>query len=177
MSTLARPRRAALLCCHFTRNLAYYRAGWEKGSYIFPENELWTTLNSNFLDVAVLEWCKLFADSNGFYSWSKVVVDPKSFLPQLYHDYGASIEEWDRYIIEMRTYRNKFLAHLDKRSTMYIPSMDLAKFAIYYIYDTMRAEQVPEVFKNLPQDLRQYSSDCSANAAELYAKVAEIMYP
>lgn len=170
MSSPAKPRRAALLCCHFTRNLAYYRAGWDKGIYIFPENELWATLNSNFLDVAVLEWCKVFADTKAFYSWRKVVVDPNSFLPQLYHNYGASKEEWDHYLNEMRTYRDKFLAHLDSRPTMHIPSMDLAQFAIYYIYDTMRAEQVSEVFKNLPQDLRQYSNDCYSDAVELYAK-------
>lgn len=172
MSAPAKPRRAALLCGHFTRNLAYYRAGWDEGRFIFPKNELWATLNSNFLDVAVLEWCKLFADSKAFYSWRKVIVDPQPFIPQLYQDYGASKEEWDSYLNEMRTYRNKFLAHLDNRSTMHIPSMDLAQFAIYYIYDTMRAEQVSEVFKNLPQDLRQYSSDCSAEAAKLYATAA-----
>jgi len=164
-----RPRRAALLCCHFTRNLAYYRAGWDGKKPIFPNNELWATLNSNFLDIAVLEWCKLFAKTKAFHSWRKVVISPDSFLPQLYSDCGASKKHWDIYSCKMRTYRDKFVAHLDRKNLMHIPEMDLAQSAIYYIYDTMRAEQLVSVFSGLPQSLRNYSTDCKSDALKLYA--------
>jgi hypothetical protein len=148
-------------------------AGWDGKKYILPESELWATLNSNFLDIAVLEWCKLFTDAKAYHNWRKVVVDPNFFLPQLCHDFGASKKVWDNYCDEMRTYRDKFLAHLDNRTTMHIPPMDLAQFAIRYIYDTMRAEQIAVVFNNLPQNLMIYSEDCKAEAAELYARAVQ----
>ena len=172
MHTPARPRRAALLCCHFTRNLAYYRAGWVEGEPAFPDNDLWRTLNSNFLDIAVIEWCKLFAEIKAFHNWRRVVVDPNAFLPQLYSNFSASKDEWDVYVCQMREYRDKFLAHLDRKNIMHIPLMNLAQFAIYYIYDTMRAEQIKSVFRDLPQNLRRYSIDCGTDASRLYATAA-----
>ncbi|MCF8079777.1 MAG: hypothetical protein K9K88_10890 [Desulfobacterales bacterium] len=168
----ARPRRAALLCCHFTRNLAYYRAGRDGGKPIFPKNELWVTLNSNFLDISVLEWCKLFAESKAFHSFRKVTVSPDAFLPQLYSDFGATRQEWDSYLQKMREYRDKFIAHLDRKKTMDIPTMDLAEFAIFYLYDTMRGEQIEGVFRGLPRNLREYSRGCYLEAAKLYESAA-----
>ena len=164
----ARPRRAALLCYHFARNLACYRAAWNEKKYIFPESEIWATINSNFLDIAVIEWCKLFADNKAYNSWRKVVVDPDSFLPQLISDFGATHKDWDLYLIKMRTYRDKFLAHLDREKRMHIPPMDLAEFATRYLYDTMRAEQDASVFNGLPDDLKSYGTACKSIMTNLY---------
>lgn len=164
----ARPRRAALLCYHFARNLACYRAGWNAKKFIFPESEIWATINSNFLDIAVLEWCKLFADNKAYHSWRKVVVDPESFLPQLISDFGAKHKDWDLYLIKMRTYRDKFLAHLDREKRMHPPPMDLAEFATRYLYDTMRAEQNASIFNELPDDLKSYGTACKSIATNLY---------
>ena len=164
----ARPRRAALLCCHFTRNLAYYRAGWPGGVPSFPSNDLWRTLNSNFLDIAVIEWCKVFAETKAIHNWRRVVLHPDVFLPQMYSDSGATKDEWDVYVCKMRLYLDKFLAHLDREPTMHIPNMGLAQSAIFYIYDTMKAEQLGGVFRGLPGRLRQYSEECKVDAAKLY---------
>jgi hypothetical protein len=49
-------------------------AGWDGKKYILPESELWATLNSNFLDIAVLEWCKLFTDAKAYHNWRKVLL-------------------------------------------------------------------------------------------------------
>jgi len=172
MSVPARPRRAALLCYHVARNLAFYRAGWEGKRYLFPETELWATINSNFLDIAVVEWCKLFADDKAYHSWRKVVVDPNAFLPQLISDFGASNKDWHVYLDQMRTYRDKFLAHLDREKTMHIPPMDLAGFATRYLYDTMKAEQNNAVFNGLPADLKIYGEECQKAATNLYKSAA-----
>ena len=163
-----RPRRAALICCHFTRNLAYYRAGWPDKQPIFPGNDLWKSINSNFLDVAVLEWCKLFADGRARHSWRKVVVDSSAFLPQMLSDTEISLREWGSYLKRMRGYRDKFIAHLDSDKMMNIPHMNLAEFAVYYLYDTVTAEQSSELFKDLPSNLRSYRNSCRAAAVEAY---------
>ena len=56
-----RLRRVGILCCHFARNYAYYNAGWSsKGLKV--KDQFWVSLNSNFIDISVIEWCKLFGD-------------------------------------------------------------------------------------------------------------------
>jgi hypothetical protein len=164
----AKPRRAALLCCHFTRNLAYYRAGWEDGQLILIPNEFWKTANSNFLDIAVLEWCKLYADKKAYHSYRKVVTDPRNFLPQMYSDYGATERLWAVYKKEMKTYRDKFIAHLDNRNIMHIPEMNFAQYSINYIYDTIICEQDEDVLRGLPRNLNEYSDNCNSEAKEFY---------
>src|SRR5271167_5232087 len=98
MANINRPRRGALLCAHFVRNLAYFRAGWNGRQIKFPAAEIWATINSNFLDIAVLEWCKLFADQSAKHGLRKVLADPSPFLPQLMADCRVSDVEWAVYV-------------------------------------------------------------------------------
>jgi len=73
MSTLSiaeRTRRVAIVCCAFTRNVAYYRTGHDVARGL---GNFWRTTDGNFLDMAVLEWCKLFADPRGKHYWKKVI--------------------------------------------------------------------------------------------------------
>ena len=70
MSRKDRLRRVVLLCCAFTRNLAYYRVGQEEEHRDLLDAEknesanFWRVANSNCVDMCVLEWCKLFGDDN-----------------------------------------------------------------------------------------------------------------
>ncbi len=64
MTRRERLRQVKILCCHFLRNLAFYKAGWRKGELIFKD-QFWVNANGNFIDVCVLEWCKLFGDKRG----------------------------------------------------------------------------------------------------------------
>lgn len=61
MTREQRLRRVVILWCHFTRNMAYYRAGWKDKKPV-RSFEFWNTLNGNCLDIAVLEWCKLIGE-------------------------------------------------------------------------------------------------------------------
>lgn len=94
MTTVDRTKNAGLLCVNFVRNLAYYRAGFCDDKTLFPDSEFWLTINSNFLEIAVVEWCKLFADGRARHDWKKAVVDPSAFLPQLLADRGLSLRDW-----------------------------------------------------------------------------------
>jgi hypothetical protein len=171
MTKSNRPRRAALLCAHFVRNLAYFRAGWDRLEPKFPRAEIWATINSNFLDVAVLEWCKLFADPSATHGWRKVLVDPGPFLAQLLADCGVSDVEWTAYLQKMRRYRNKFVAHLDDSNRMDIPEMGVAEKAAIYLYDSVRAEnRGTDTLAGLPTNARTYYQECYADAEELYAR-------
>jgi hypothetical protein len=54
-----RLRRVILLCGSSLRNLAYHSAGWDGKTPKFS-GQVQQQINSNFIDVGVLEWCKLF---------------------------------------------------------------------------------------------------------------------
>ncbi len=73
-----RLRRVMILCCSCARNIAYYRVAWdEEYRHLLnlpnPYPNFWRAANNNFIDMCVLEWCKLFADMQGKHHWSKIV--------------------------------------------------------------------------------------------------------
>jgi hypothetical protein len=155
MTRKDRLRRVALLCAHFTRNLAYYRAAQHRITRSSPE--FWRTVYSNFLDIAVLEWCKLFADRSGKHTWEKVLTDPASFKADLLRILAISGDELAAYIEKMRNYRDKFLAHLDDLPVMDIPFLDRAHAAVelYYQHITEHEVAIGDLSR-LPSDLAAY---------------------
>jgi len=96
-----RLRRVVLLCVHFSRNLAYYRAGHDRLTNASPS--FWITIDGNFLDMAVMEWCKLFGDQKGRHSWVKVVTDPSRFEAELLSNLDrarAAVNFYHHYIVQ-----------------------------------------------------------------------------
>jgi hypothetical protein len=77
-----RLRRVTLLCCHFTRNLAYYRVA-NPGEPRTPNRSFWVTVDGNFLDQCVLDWCKLLDDERAQHYWAKIVSDKTRFEREL----------------------------------------------------------------------------------------------
>jgi hypothetical protein len=79
-----RLRRVALLCASFACNLAYFRVSQSKSAEaLLAPNHVhagfWRQVNGNFLDLCVLEWCKLFGNRKGRHFWRQVVSDPGAF--------------------------------------------------------------------------------------------------
>lgn len=135
-----RLRRVGILCCHCLRNLAFYKAGWRNGELIFKD-QFWVNTNGNFLDICVMEWCKLFGDVHGAHYWEKVISQPKVFFSGLLQEANITEAVFNAYIKEMRTYRNKFVAHLDSEETMHIPKLDVARKSTAYLYDYLLANE------------------------------------
>src|SRR5258706_12493841 len=99
MTREERLRRVLILCCSFARNLAYYRIGRTKEFVHLqaqrnPTFSFWRAVNVNFIDICVLEWCKLFADSRGKHHWRNIVSDPARFDGELYRDLQGSDQEF-----------------------------------------------------------------------------------
>ena len=150
MTSRQRLRRVGILCCHFLRNLAFYRAWFEAGKP--NENmQLWVTVNGNFLDIAVLEWCKLFADVRGKHYFGKVVSELPTFKAQLFGSLHVTADEFDNYVSQIRTYRDKFVAHLDELNEMHIPNLDVAKGSAVFLYQHLLAHEGEDnVFHDAP---------------------------
>lgn len=148
----------ALLCCHCLRNIAFYRAGWQHGQLRIPR-QFWIGANGNALDIAVLDWCKLFADRKSLHHWKQVVSDHSDFLKGLCAGLGMSEKEFRAYARSTLRYRNKFVAHLDEERIMHIPRARVLRKSCAFLYNHLRANAIHRL--NLP--------DAPANAANHYA--------
>ena len=173
-------RRTALLCCHFVRNVAYYRVGYvtEDGQGRLKYNsEFGRTVNGNFLDVAVLEWCKVFVDRDGRHRWTRILrtcADQQAFVAQLLQTLGLPADDWNRYRQSVARYRDKFVAHLDSDDVMPIPNMDTALTAAYLFYSHLvriapDGVLAPPGRVPLPADLPRYYATSADEARVSYA--------
>jgi hypothetical protein len=133
MNRRTRLRRTGILCMHFVRNAAYYRA-FNAAPVVRRREQFWRTLNGNFIDICMLEWCKLFGDLNAQHHWSKCVTDANAFSAGLYDHTGLNELEFEAYRIEVRKYRDKFVAHLDELTQMQIPQVQPALDSVRYLY-------------------------------------------
>lgn len=160
-------RRVMLSCAHFSRNLAYYRAGHNRLTDTSPQ--FWITADSNFLDIAVLEWCELFGDRNGDHFWAKIMSDPSYFEAELLRQLAVSTNKFEDYIKQMRTYRDKFIAHLDGFPIMNIPFLDQAHGAVnFYRRYIVEREADANDLAGLPTNLDGYFKHCFAEARAIY---------
>lgn len=171
MTRRQRLRWIGILCCHCLRNLAFYRAGWRDGTTTLKE-PFWVNANANFLDIAVLEWCKLFADSRGKHSWRNIISDPASFLDGLLNELRLSNAQFDDYVNQMRIYRDKFVAHLDSEEIMHIPKLEVAVNSAVYLYDYLLShEEEDGCFRDAPVSASNFYTGFLAQGTAVYKSI------
>ena len=102
MHRRTRLRRTGILCLHCLRNAAYYRA-WNAAPQTRRREQFWVSLNGNFIDTCLLEWCKLFGDLRAMHHWSKVVSEPQAFLSGLHAVTGLDETAFEAYRLAVRT--------------------------------------------------------------------------
>jgi hypothetical protein len=166
-----RLRRCLKVCLLFAGNLAYYRARRETGSLALPDNDFCNAMDGNFIDAAVLEWCKLFGDPKAPQGWRKIVADPQVFESELLVAIGRSPSEFNELISKARTYRDKFIAHLDSDLKMYIPDLEDARkaTAFYYWYLWNRLE--PAFRTDVPADFAAFYQSRVDAGVKVYAQL------
>ncbi len=147
MSDKDRLRRIVLVCASFARNLAYFRAGQEKENQPLLEERVpfasfWRQVNGNAFDVAILDWCKLFADKTGEHHWTKVIKNRTAFETGLMRHLGVNAGIFEEYSKDLRTYRNKCAGHSDPDKMAQVPDMALAKSATEFVLEHITANEV-----------------------------------
>jgi hypothetical protein len=163
-----RVRRAALLCCHLTRNLAYFKAGW---GILEPKRgeDFWLTVLGNHIDVCVLEWSKLFGEDDGKHHWKHIVDDEASFKARLMSTIGITQAQWQESWREIKVYRDKFIAHLDSDDTMNVPHMDIPFRMVNFFYKELKTCSTdPMAFADLPPTMSQYYHLCYSEGVNVY---------
>jgi hypothetical protein len=170
-------RRVVILCFSFGRNLAYYRAGWGQHRVpLYPtKSAFWSQVNSNFLETCVLEWCKLFADKRGKHYWGNIVADPASFKAGLLRHLELDENAFEAEIKDMLKFRDKYIAHADTTSTIYVPKLDVAKKAAWFYYHHIADQEAG------PCDLRGFLTDidtgyeqCEEEARAVYQRSGSV---
>ncbi|MFO2976083.1 hypothetical protein SCO70_00815 [Legionella pneumophila serogroup 3] len=164
MDKTKRLRRVALLCCHFTRNCSYYRAGWIDKTTSKAKDRFWITIQSNFLDIAILEWMKLFGTYDEQHHWKNIIYNSNSFKVSMLQHCNLSNEEFDSYHKAMRSYRDQFVAHLDSELVMQIPDLTNAINTVKYYYLHVYNELPNSSRINFPNNLDDYYITCSSEA-------------
>lgn len=137
MTTDTKKRRTALLCKSFVQNLAYCRARRESANN--TGIEFLIIAHNNFLEMCVLEWCKIFADRKAKHFWKKVVDKPEEFYSDLLKALKINEPDFDDYNQKMRAYRDQFVAHLDDMNSGYIPDMEIALKSVAHLYSEILA--------------------------------------
>ena len=101
-----------------------------------PHLNFWRLILGNQLDVAVLEWCKVFGSDGEATHWKKIVPPTKheQFRNDLLTAVSVKPAAWAAYWKEMKAYRDNQVAHhieMDKDAKF--PELDLALSSSFFL--------------------------------------------
>jgi hypothetical protein len=147
------------LCCSFMRNLGFHSAGMQpevQRNLLTPTHQgaFWREAHANFIDICVLDWCKLFVDRTkgkrrkgrkgeqdwGEHHWRRVVNEPDRFGEDLCTTLGVTAAQFDDLIAKVKDYRNTFVAHRDEDRMAHLPMLELPKKAIAFLHERLARE-------------------------------------
>lgn len=170
MNRIERLRRAAILCCHFVRNYAYYQGGWIDVISL-ANNEFWITVQNDFLDISILEWMKLFGSYKDKHHWTKVIHDSEAFKINMLDYCHIGDDEFNKDRENIKKYRDKFVGHLDSEKVMNIPRLHNALNAVKYYYKCVYVELPFDSRFHLPSDLEEYYDNCLFDSKSVFQSI------
>lgn len=116
-------------------------------------------------------------DGRDKHHWSQVVINRDEFQIWLLAQLGVSEAAYLDYVVSVRRYRDKFVAHLDADNTMHIPMLDIAQRAVVFYHQHLISEEVDDplaTFRLLPassEELTIYLDQHSRAAVFTYDRV------
>jgi len=147
-------------------------------AWIKPILNFWRVIDGNFMDMAVIDWCKLFGSDHQAHQpahWKNMVPTSEhdAFRKGLLAELAVTHDVWMAYREELKRYRDTNAAHLDPRPPRLpnYPRFDVALGSSYYYYAWLvRIASRTSVACDFP-DLRTYATSFRAKAAKV-AKIA-----
>lgn len=143
-----RVRRTFNLVNYCIANIAAYRVNWHTigdKRTLRVTNDFWVRANGNFFDMAVIEWCKLFAEKQGQHHWSKTFTEQQTWKCQLLEHLEISDEEYEMELKNVKDYRNKYVAHLDSPTPMSYPLTEFMLISSSYLYNYIRTDSMTKI--------------------------------
>jgi hypothetical protein len=140
-----------------------------------PTVNFWRHAHNNFIDICVLDWCKIFADQRAVHHWRKIVTDPAKFEADLLAHLNLTPDDFQQLIGNVRFYRDKFVAHLDEHNTVDVPTLDLLEKALgFYHAHIVTNEVQPGDLAGIPTDTPAKFNlgykQCVDEAAQVFRK-------
>ena len=141
-----------------------------------PHLNFWRLIHGNQLDIAVLEWCKVFGSDGEATHWKKIVPPAKhdEFRNGLLGVVGGTAEEWATYWNEMKAYRDNLVAHhIELKRVANYPVLDLTlkSSCFYYSYLIKELRSLGET--RYPDDLQTYCEAFESQARAIAAAAVE----
>lgn len=139
-----------------------------------PHLNFWRLIHGNQLDIAVLEWCKVFGSDGEITHWKKMVphANHDQFRDELFKAVGITSKEWAAYWNEMKSYRDNLVAHhIELNNVTNYPVLDLAlkSSCFYYSYLIKELRSLGET--RYPDDLQIYCGAFESQVREIAAVV------
>lgn len=135
-----------------------------------PHLNFWRLIHGNQLDIAVLEWCKVFGTDGEATHWKKLVpiADHDQFRNDLLASAGVTKIAWAAYWNEMKLYRDNLAAHHNRENK--VPDYPHLKIALqssyfYYRYLIKELRQLGET--RFPDELEAYGTRFESQAREI----------
>lgn len=162
------------MCARLLENIAYHRTlvtALKRGAT--TTSGPMCTASDNYMDTAVMIWCKLFgAVANNRHHWEKLVGDATaqaSFEQDMLAAIGCDAEQWAKFRDAMLTKRDKFLAHQDDENTENHPVLDLAVKSTAYLHRYVLAHfgNIGN-FADLPQNPDAWFAHCIREGAAAF---------
>jgi hypothetical protein len=164
-------REAFVIVTSVVRNIQLKRALHK--SEREPPLNFWRLIYANSLDMAVIDWCKLFGSENEAVHWKKVI--PRSerdrFLKELLVAIGLSVDEWKAEREKVKTYRDKLGAHCDpehlQSGQAYYPDLNVPLEATFFYYEwLLKILEEKGIDHRKPLNIREYADRFAKQAAE-----------
>lgn len=144
-----------------------------------PHLNFWRVIYGNFLDMAVIEWCKLFGSDHLDHQpvhWKNVVpqAEQDTFRQQLLVELGMSLPEWRAYWNHLKDYRDNHAAHFNEtflapQNNPTYPDFDIALRAAFFYYRWILDHMDTDARRRYPADIEEYC----ARFSELAETVAQ----
>lgn len=150
----ARIRKCYRLCQSVLKNAAYYTGGASPSAGVRSKSQFAIAASNNFLDMAYLDWGKLFWDRKGLHRWDKILPASTSFMPRMLATLGLEEDQFAAFAKSVAHYRDKELAHADVYDEIDIPDLAVIIESTIFLYETLRHERGYEPLPTAPHDLR-----------------------
>jgi len=99
-----------------------------------PKLNFWRLIHGSFLDLPVLDWCKIFGSNAEPTHWKDVVSDISKFRNEMFSHLNITKDEWNEYWFQMKNYRDELVAHYEPNyNSETYPDLELAfKSSCFY---------------------------------------------
>jgi hypothetical protein len=136
----------------FVAHLAYHRGLWAVRNRIKNHKAFWATTIQSHLELALINWCKVFGSERQDIHWTKTTTgNTEDLRNRMLSKTGFTENERKGYQTKIRDFRDKFVAYLDMDGVMHggLPDFDPA-LQVAYAYE--------EWAKAIESALREYAS-------------------